>query len=111
MVEINSRTKPVRFHSYPSTVQTRLIEYDDFKKQGDDKIKEIFEELITDAEEKYNRPFSDNKVAFEFNLHGHIVYLGYKDGIYALGLDLYQIEGKVFNFNTETTTYIKDDKQ
>ena len=100
----------MRFHSYPSTVQTRLIEYDDFKKQGDEKIKEIFEELITDAEEKYNRPFNDNKVAFEFNLHGHIVYLGYKDGIYALGLDLYQIEGKVFNFNTETTTYIKDDK-
>lgn len=108
MVEINKRIKPTKFHGYPSTVQSRLIEYDDFKKEGDEKIKEIFEELITDCEMKYNRPFSDNKTAFEFEVHGHTLYLGFKDGIYALGLDLYQIEGKVFDFNTETTTYIKE---
>lgn len=98
MVGFNiSNINIIGFYSYPSTIQYRLSEYNELKEPatGDEKVKRLFELVLKEASNKLNKNLMDNKVAFKIE-HiptNTILYVGYKDNIYALGLNVYKEYG------------------
>lgn len=84
----------IEFYPYPSVVLYTLGMYDDIWSPGtgDKKVKILFEKVLEKANKEHSTNFLDNKIAFKFK---HIptktmLYVGYKDGIYRLGLSVKQ---------------------
>lgn len=83
----------VEFFPYPSVVIYEISSYDDMqhKGKGDPWIKDFFDEVVNMAEMTYERKFMDNKIAFRIThkkLPDSSLYVGYKDGIYRIGLSV-----------------------
>lgn len=80
------------FYLYPTCVIHRLVEWDEFggAARGDDDIKELFNELLTQTEKRLGKNLHDNKIAMKvtYKPTGHEFYIGYKDWKWALGLAL-----------------------
>lgn len=91
MVGIHSENfEIVEFYCYPTCVVARIAEYST-DGHGDEDIKDLFDELIAQAEQCLNRrDLRDNKVAMKviYKPTGHVFYVGYKDWKWALGLAL-----------------------
>lgn len=82
------------FYPYPSCILCDIAEYDEMWNEGtgDKHCKSLFNTICKMAEAKYGCQLMDNKIAFKFRHipSDTILYIGYKDGIYKVGL-------KVFN--------------
>lgn len=85
------------FYKYPTCVVDRIVEYNEFDNKhtaGNKNVKKFFDELMSMAAKmstEYNQHVSmDNKIAFEIEHKdtGTILYAGYKDNIYCIGLSL-----------------------
>lgn len=81
----------VEFFPYPSIVLYPISIYDDMwhKGKGDPWVKDFFERILNMAEVMYDQKFMDNKIAFHIthkNVPNSSLYVGYKDGIYRIGL-------------------------
>ena len=84
----------LEFYPYPSSVQYRIAEcnclFDNFK--GDIKVKNIFDNILAKANKMTGRDLMDNKISFKVR-HiptDTILYIGFKDNIYAIGLKVWQ---------------------
>jgi len=99
-----SELEVLKFYPYPSHVRYDIAEYDELwhENTGDRHVKQLFELVRDMAEIKHNRRFMDNKVAFKFRhiASDTILYVGYKDGIYKVGLNAYND----FNREIDLTT-------
>ena len=82
--------KVKKFYPYPAYVQWVVNDYDENTTpcRGDIGVKRMFNALLGDAEEKAGRKLMDNKVAIEIEHEptGSVMYIGYKDNKYYLGL-------------------------
>lgn len=84
----------VELYPYPSVVLYVISKYDDAWSvgNGDEKVKKLFETVLDKANKEHNNNFMDNKIAFKF-IHkptNTTMFIGYKDGIYRLGLGVKQ---------------------
>lgn len=80
---------------YPTVVYHRLNEYCEFDDRGCKRVK-IFVELLREkVKEEQGKDYFDNKIAYRIrhNESGTILYAGYKDGTWSIGLDAKNIDG------------------
>lgn len=83
MVYLGSQIKVIGFHHYPSYVQWGVND-------SDHRVMALFGEMLKKADEILRKHLMDNKTAFEF-IHKPTntkMYVGCKDGVYTLGLDV-----------------------
>ena len=89
------------YHAYPTTVLYELNSYTELfgRATGDKHVQILFENVLKDMDAKHNKYLRDNKVAFKLR-HvptGTILYVGYKDNTYRVGLDITK-EGREMKF-------------
>ena len=83
-----------KFYSYPTSVVYRIANYNeqDLNKHcGDKNVKKFFDEILKYANEKTGKNLMDNKIAFKirFKDTDSVLYVGYKDNIWSIGLSLH----------------------
>ena len=81
------------FYPYTSIVQDRIADYNEmFKPRGDKRIKDLFNAILDETNDKCGREFNDNKIAFKIkdNRDGKIYYIGQKDWDYPIGESIFQ---------------------
>jgi len=78
-MELGFEINPIKFYPYPSTVVRRVLIDDNYRKH--ENLKLLKEELLHLFQAK-----DDNKIVFEVELNGTRLFIGFKDGIFALGL-------------------------
>lgn len=88
---------------YPSVVRDKLNEYDEFiRPSGDRHVKLFFEQICEKVKNIYCRDYFDNKIAFRVrhNETGTILYVGYKDNTWSIGLTAVNMddENRVIEF-------------
>ena len=81
----------VEFFPYPSIILYSISSYDVMWNpgKGDPWVKDFFDHIVNMAEVMYDQKFMDNKIAFHIvhkKVPGSSLYVGYKDGIYRIGL-------------------------
>lgn len=89
----NKDFKILSFYTYPTCVVDRFVEYSDIDKSNfnnDYHVMDFFNDCLKEVEKKENRHMMDNKIAIKvmYKPTGSIFYVGYKDNIYCIGLDL-----------------------
>lgn len=79
--------KPVKFHPYASYVQERIftMEYDS-QDQEIFKLKKALIDLFTEAGIK---AYVDNKIVFEVEIYGRLMYYGFYDGRFSIGFSVW----------------------
>ena len=99
----------LRYFSYTSVVTERLATYCEDgigrEEEGSVEVQMLFEDACKKASESSDdrRDWMDNKCAFEILIKGRILYVGYYDGKYSLGLGISGIGGnRVYDFITRT---------
>lgn len=82
----------LEYYSYPCCVIERIVEFEEgiTTPRGDRGVKNFFESVLEEAREITGKRLMDNKIAFKIKHKrtGYIFYVGYKDNIWCLGLDL-----------------------
>lgn len=81
----------VEFYTYPTTVVNRLVEWDEgFHPGGDEDIKDLFDDLLQETENKVGKDLRDNKIAIKviYKPTNTEMYIGYKDWNWCVGLKL-----------------------
>lgn len=98
----------VAFYSYPCSVVDRITEYEEdgfHGTRGDVNIKKLFHDCLGVAEHKLNKRLMDNKIALKIRHkdYGTEFYIGYKDGIYSLGLAMHPFMNSAYTveFNND----------
>jgi hypothetical protein len=78
-------------YPYPSFVQEKIVVYNENENCGEKHVKQLFEDLLTTTSDKIGHHLMDNKIAMKIRGHrtGTILYIGYKDNIYSVGLSLF----------------------
>ena len=85
----SKKIKVVGFYRYPTFPKDVLCKYDDCfsKGRGDVFAKELYEKLITEANELSGKRLNDNKTAIEFTYDGKTtLYVCNKDYVYSICL-------------------------
>lgn len=85
--------KILSFYTYPTCVVDRFVEYSDTDKSkfnNDYHVMDFFNDCLIEIEKKEKRHMMDNKIAIKvmYKPTGSVFYVGYKDNIYCIGLDL-----------------------
>ena len=79
--------KVTAFYGYTSRVQERILEVEFSHNDAFDHLRE---NLVVEAQVRGIDAHVDNKVVFEVtSLHGKVMYLGWYDGRFSVGLDVY----------------------
>lgn len=97
--------KIIEFYPYPSFVQYEITSWNEWEKRGDMNAKKLFEVILEKAEELTGYILKDNKIAFKV-IHkptGTTLYIGYKDGIYKIGMGVWsEVPSKVRKIEEDT---------
>lgn len=96
--------KILRYFTYTSIVTNVISEYDSNKDDGCQIALEMYEEALKQASEQNSRmTFKDNKSAFEILVKDRVMYVGFYDGVYKIGLGISGIGGnRVYDFTYKT---------
>ena len=90
------------FYPYPSVVLYSLSEYTEIfgKKNGDRHVKQLFDGILKKAEAMKGKRLIDNKIAFKvlYVPTNTILYIGYKDNTWSVGLSVNQEYNKEITF-------------
>lgn len=90
------------FYPYPSVVLYSLSAYTEIfgKKNGDRRVKQLFDGILKKAEVMKGKHLMDNKIAFKvrYVTTDTILYIGYKDNTWSVGLSVYQEYNKEITF-------------
>ena len=90
----------IGFYPYPSVIPYRTIlnEYDEFfgAPHGDVNVKFFVEKIRQKVKKEQGRDYWDNKIAFKLRHKetGTIIYAGYKDNRYSIGLVAYNMDNR-----------------
>ena len=81
----------LEFYPYASFIQEQIVVYNELEKLGENHVKQLFDDLFEIAKSKNDKVYIDNKIAMKIRgcNTGTILYIGYKDGIYSIGLSMY----------------------
>lgn len=92
----------IAFYPYPSVVLYRMSEYTELfgKKDGDRHVKQLFDGILKKAEAMKGKHLMDNKIAFKVRYvpTDTILYIGYKDNTWSVGLSVNQEYNKEITF-------------
>ena len=90
------------FYPYPSVVLHRMSEYTELfeQKGGDRHVKQLFDGILKKAETMKGKRLMDNKIAFKvlYVPTNTILYIGYKDNTWSVGLSVNQEYNKEITF-------------
>ena len=80
----------LEFYPYPSYVQNILTEYNEWDRCGEKSVKRFFESVLNTTNIAVGHNLMDNKIAMKIRHRstGTILYTGYKDNRYIIGLSL-----------------------
>lgn len=90
----------LNFYGYTTFIQNVISEYSEHDGRGHIQTKWFVKKLIEEGSKKAGLDLSDNKIAFKI-LHietGTILYAGFKDGVYRIGLTCRQQFGRNYDF-------------
>ena len=90
------------FYPYQSVVLHRMSEYTELfgQKGGDRHVKQMFDGILKKAEAMKGKRMMDNKIAFKvlYVQTNTILYIGYKDNTWSVGLSVNQEYNKEITF-------------
>ena len=81
----------LEFYPYPSFVQEKIAVYNEIENLGEKHIMQLFDDLFEIAKSKNDKVYINNKIVMKIRGRrtGTILYIGYKDGVYSIGLSMY----------------------
>jgi dihydrodipicolinate synthase/N-acetylneuraminate lyase len=77
--------KPVAFHPYTSYVTHAIVRVD---YSQDSYFQGLQQELITLFKENGIKAYRDNKIVFEVECDGKVVFFGFKDWVFSIGFSM-----------------------
>lgn len=81
----------LEFYPYPSFIQEQIAVYNEIENLGEKHVMQLFDDLFEIAKNKNDKIYINNKIVMKIRGRstGTILYIGYKDGIYSIGLSMY----------------------